>query len=144
MFTAKQYRAKAAEYTELLKVASLPAEAREFRKLEQSYLTLAENDEWIADNLQKINSPGADENWYGDATVENVMLQVEPWEKAADCERALRLTLDPIYRENLTNIREFWISLAHKRPFLSETQFAGEAEAIGRFHANLSATASMH
>jgi hypothetical protein len=45
MFTAKQYRAKAAEYAELLKVASLPAEAREFRKLEQSYLTLAENDE---------------------------------------------------------------------------------------------------
>jgi hypothetical protein len=43
VFTAKQYRAKAAEYTELLKVASLPAEARKFRKLEQSYLTLAEN-----------------------------------------------------------------------------------------------------
>jgi hypothetical protein len=62
-------------------VASLPAEAREFWKLEQSYLTLAENDEWMADNLQKINSPGADENWYGDATVEKVMLQVEPWEK---------------------------------------------------------------
>jgi hypothetical protein len=62
MFTAKQYRAKAVEYTELLKVASLPTEAREIRKLEQSYLTLAENDEWTADNLEKINSPGADEN----------------------------------------------------------------------------------
>jgi LPS sulfotransferase NodH len=67
MFTATQYRAKAAEYTELLKAASLPAETREFRKLEQSYLTLAENEEWMADNLEKINSPGADENWYGDA-----------------------------------------------------------------------------
>jgi hypothetical protein len=40
--TAKQYRAKAAEYTELLKTTSLPAEIREFRNLEQSYLTLAE------------------------------------------------------------------------------------------------------
>src|SRR5258707_14517523 len=67
MFTAKQYRAKAAEYTELLKAASLPAEIREFRRLEQSYLTLAENEEWMADNLEKINSPGADDNWYGDA-----------------------------------------------------------------------------
>ena len=66
MFTAKQYRAKAAEYTELLKVVSLPAETREFRKLEQSYLTLAESDEWIADNLDKINSPGADDNLYDD------------------------------------------------------------------------------
>jgi len=32
MFTAKQYRAKAAEYTELLKATSLPAEIREFRR----------------------------------------------------------------------------------------------------------------
>jgi hypothetical protein len=69
MFTAKQYRAKAAEYTELLKAASLPAEIREFRRLERSYLTLAENDEWMADNLEKINHPGADENWYGDAII---------------------------------------------------------------------------
>jgi hypothetical protein len=67
MSTAKQYRAKAAEYTELLKVTGLPAEAREFRKLEQSYLTLAENEEWLADNLEKTNRPGADENWYGEA-----------------------------------------------------------------------------
>src|SRR5260221_9205731 len=67
MFTAKQYRAKAAEYTELLKAASLPAEIREFRGLERSYLTLAENEEWMADNLEKINRPGADENWYGHA-----------------------------------------------------------------------------
>ena len=67
LFTAKQYRAKAAEYTELLKPASLPAEIREFRKLEQSYLTLADNEEWMADNREKINRPGADENWYGDA-----------------------------------------------------------------------------
>jgi hypothetical protein len=67
MFTAKQYRAKAAEYTELLKAASLPAETREFRKLEQSYITLAENDEWMADNRDKIYIPGADHNWYSDA-----------------------------------------------------------------------------
>jgi len=50
------------EYTELLKSGHfcLP-ETREFRKLEQSYLTLAENEEWMADNLEKTNSPGADE-----------------------------------------------------------------------------------
>ena len=69
MLTARQYRAKAAEYTELLKAASLPAETREFRKREQSYLTLAENEEWMADNLDKIDIPGADENWYGGAIV---------------------------------------------------------------------------
>jgi hypothetical protein len=65
MFTANQYRTKAAEYTELLKAATLPAETCEFRKLEQSYRTLAENEEWMAENLAKTNSPGAGEDWYG-------------------------------------------------------------------------------
>ena len=67
MSMAKQYRAKAAEFAELSKAAHLPAETRKFRKLEQSYLTLAENEEWMTDNRQKINCPGADDNWYGDA-----------------------------------------------------------------------------
>jgi hypothetical protein len=67
MPTAEQYRAKAAEYAERLRAARLPAEAREFWRLEQSYLTLAENEEWMVDNREKINTPGADENWYGDA-----------------------------------------------------------------------------
>lgn len=66
MCTAKKYRVKAAELTELLKTASLPAEIREFRSLEQSYVTLAENDEWMADNLDKTNSSGTDENLYSD------------------------------------------------------------------------------
>jgi len=68
------------------------------------------------------------------------MVQVDPWEKAADCDRAMRLTLDPIYRENLTQIREFWISLARKRPILSDSEFASEAEVIGRLQASLSAS----
>src|SRR5258708_39870136 len=69
MLPAKPYRAKRAESTEVLKAASLAAEIREFRRLERSYLTLAENAEWMADNREKINHPGADENWYGDAII---------------------------------------------------------------------------
>jgi hypothetical protein len=72
------------------------------------------------------------------------MMQVDPWEKAADCERALRLVIDPVYRENLTNIREFWISLAHKRRSLSEQEFARQAETIGRLHANLPSPSRIH
>ena len=62
------------------------------------------------------------------------MIQADPWEKAADCERALRLSIDPVHRESLANIREFWTSLANARPFLSEGDFVKQAEAIGRFH----------
>jgi hypothetical protein len=66
------------------------------------------------------------------------MSQVDPWKKAADCERAMRLSIDLAHRESLASIREFWISLANARPFLSEGEFAKEAETINRFHANLS------
>jgi hypothetical protein len=67
MSTAEQYRAKAAEYTELLKATSLPAEGPELRRLEQSYLVLAENEEWMADNREKMDIRGVDENCYGNA-----------------------------------------------------------------------------
>ncbi len=65
------------------------------------------------------------------------MAQVDPWQKAADCERAIRITLDPLHRETLTNIREFWIALAHKSRFLSDNDLANQIEAIGRLHAKL-------
>jgi hypothetical protein len=54
MFTAKQYRAKAAEYRGLLAVPRSPAEASEFRNLEQTYTTLADNEEWLELNAGKI------------------------------------------------------------------------------------------
>jgi hypothetical protein len=63
------------------------------------------------------------------------MSQVDPWEKAADCERALRITVDPVYRETLSNIREFWIALAHESRFLSDEALATQIETIGRLHA---------
>src|SRR5262245_5933819 len=63
------------------------------------------------------------------------MSQVDPWEKAADCERALRITVDPVHRETLSNIREFWITLAHESRFLSDEALATQIETIGRLHA---------
>jgi hypothetical protein len=66
MSTAEQYRAKAAEIAELLKTASAPAEIRKLRDLAQSYVTLAENEDWLAGNLHKTNSAGAADNWYAD------------------------------------------------------------------------------
>jgi hypothetical protein len=49
MFTAEQYRAKAAEFRAFLtNTPRSPNETREFRDLEQTYTTLAENEEWMA------------------------------------------------------------------------------------------------
>jgi len=67
------------------------------------------------------------------------MAQVDPLEMAADCERAMRLTLDPLHREMLTNIREFWIALAQESRFLSEDVLAAKIKTIGRLQDSLTA-----
>jgi hypothetical protein len=54
MPTPEQYREKAAEYNELAKRANAPNEIREFQKHEQSLIRLADNEQWIADNHDKL------------------------------------------------------------------------------------------
>jgi hypothetical protein len=54
VFTAEQYRAKAAEYAELGKRGNVPNEVREFQKLEQSLTMLADNEQWLVDNHDKL------------------------------------------------------------------------------------------
>jgi len=56
MFTAEQYRAKAAAYRGLLDNARSPSETKEFRDLEQTFTTMADNAEWLARNTDKVVS----------------------------------------------------------------------------------------
>jgi hypothetical protein len=61
MFTPAKFRAKAAKYTELEKAAPTPAAAREFHNLEQSFITLADNEQWLSDNYDRtIHAPAAE------------------------------------------------------------------------------------
>jgi hypothetical protein len=54
MFSAEQHRAKAAEFRALrTNIPRSPNEASQFRNLEQTYTTLAENEEWMAINIGK-------------------------------------------------------------------------------------------
>jgi hypothetical protein len=53
VFTSEQYRAKAAEYAQLVKTARGPDEVREFQRLEQSFSTLADNEQWVVDNQNR-------------------------------------------------------------------------------------------
>jgi hypothetical protein len=54
MFTAEQYRARAVEYSRLVKIANSPAEIREFKRLEHTFTELADNAQWTVDNYDKI------------------------------------------------------------------------------------------
>jgi hypothetical protein len=54
MFTAHEYRTKAAEYGRLLEMARSPSEASEYRDLHQNYSVLADNLDWLATNAGKV------------------------------------------------------------------------------------------
>jgi hypothetical protein len=57
MFTSRQYRAKAVEYSGLLKTANAPNEQREFQQLERNFTTLADDAQWLEDNHPGSRSP---------------------------------------------------------------------------------------
>jgi len=54
MSTAKQFRAKAAESAESLKRTIVPSEIREFQRSISSFEALADNEDWLANNFDKI------------------------------------------------------------------------------------------
>jgi hypothetical protein len=53
MFKTKQFRDQATEYRDLGNKTEVPAEARAYQKLEQSFTVLADNEQWLADNHDK-------------------------------------------------------------------------------------------
>jgi hypothetical protein len=61
MFTTEQYRAKAREYAEWAKATISPKEAHEFQMLEKSFTTLADNEQWLAENHANTVNANADD-----------------------------------------------------------------------------------
>jgi hypothetical protein len=59
MFTVEQYRARAIEYSQLLKIANDPNEVHEYQRLHRSFTELADNAQWAADNHDKTVHAGA-------------------------------------------------------------------------------------
>jgi hypothetical protein len=57
MFNTKQYRAKAVEYGTRSKEATDPSQIREYKESSDSFGSLAENEEWLADNFNKTLQP---------------------------------------------------------------------------------------
>ena len=95
MVTPTQFRAKAAEYTELVKAARTPDEAREFQKLEQSFTTLADNEQWLCDNHdQTIRASQLD-------AAEGVTSAPEAEQDYGTGRRGVRSTDMPLYRLEL-------------------------------------------
>src|SRR4051812_33800470 len=47
------------------------------------------------------------------------MSRIDPWEKAADCERAIQAAADPQQKTILKNLRYLWIALANESECMS-------------------------
>ncbi len=54
MFTAEEFRVKAAEYAALLKQTENPDEIRDLNRLKESFTLLAQNEDWLARNFDRI------------------------------------------------------------------------------------------
>jgi hypothetical protein len=69
MFSSERYRARAAEYVDLAKKTDSPAEIRKYHDLERSFTGLADNEEWLERNFDKmVHAPNRDRA-EGDALV---------------------------------------------------------------------------
>jgi hypothetical protein len=54
MFTAEQFRTKVAESAETIKNTDVPSEIHKIERSMESYSLLAQNEDWLADNFDKI------------------------------------------------------------------------------------------
>ncbi len=54
MFTAEHFRAKAAESAESARSSEIPSDIRKFQKSANSFSVLAKNEDWLANNFDKM------------------------------------------------------------------------------------------
>ena len=50
------------------------------------------------------------------------MSQIDPWEKAAECARAIHISIDPHRKAVLINLQQMWIALGNQRNFLTHEE----------------------
>jgi hypothetical protein len=63
------------------------------------------------------------------------MLQIDPWVKAAECERAIRVVADPERRSVLISLRSLWVALGNEVTIFDRQ--AGQVPKIAQIHAEL-------
>jgi hypothetical protein len=74
------------------------------------------------------------------------MFVLDPWSKAAECERAIERVADPERRIVLESLQSVWIEVCDSLLLLDEADRAHDLSAIAQIHAELMAScrAAMH
>jgi hypothetical protein len=65
------------------------------------------------------------------------MSLVDPWGKAAECERAIEIVADPERRVVLNSLRSLWIALGNEQPFYDGLERADQLSTIAQIHIEL-------
>ena len=65
------------------------------------------------------------------------MITIDPWERAADCDRLVHGATDPARKAIFEKLRELWIVLGNEKAMMSEGELAAEIETISRLHVEL-------
>jgi hypothetical protein len=65
------------------------------------------------------------------------MFQLDLWEKAAECQRALEEGAESNQRQILTDVRDLWIGLANARNFLTGAEFDQQIKTLDSIQADL-------
>ena len=64
-------------------------------------------------------------------------MRVDPWSKAAECERAMAIVADPERRVILSKLRSVWVALGNKQSFLEASERAVPVATIAQIHTAL-------
>jgi|HubBroStandDraft_6_1064221.scaffolds.fasta_scaffold267577_3 hypothetical protein len=62
---------------------------------------------------------------------------VDPWGKAAECERAIEVVADPERRVVLNSLRSLWIALGSEQSSFDGRELAGQLSTIAQIHTEL-------
>ena len=65
------------------------------------------------------------------------MVHVDPWGKAAECERAMQIVADPERRIILSSLRSVWVALGNNLSFLEAPKQAAQLSNIAQIHTEL-------
>jgi hypothetical protein len=67
------------------------------------------------------------------------MLQIDPWIKAAECERVIRVVADPERRLVLMSLQNLWVALGNEGATLDRLRQASPVPKIAQIHVELMA-----
>jgi len=65
------------------------------------------------------------------------MLRIDPWVKAAECERVIRVVADPERRSVLISLRGLWLALGEQESTFDRRRPDGQMPVIVQIHAEL-------